>query len=57
MNLEDYSAGHSSPPPSLDRVIECITRHFLPLGSHVVSGALQGRLLTQLVSMARDGRV
>jgi hypothetical protein len=58
MNLEDYSAGHSSPRPSLDHVMEFITRHFLPLESHMVSGASQGRLLMQLVSMIRrDGRV
>jgi predicted O-methyltransferase YrrM len=37
--------------------MEFITRHFLPSASHMVSGALQGRLLTQLVSMTRDGRV
>jgi hypothetical protein len=37
--------------------MEFITRHFLPSGSHIVSEASQGRLLMQLVSMTRDGRV
>jgi predicted sulfurtransferase len=56
-NLEDYSAGHSSPPPSLYREMEFNTKHFLPSGSPMVSGASQGRWLTQLVSMTREGRV
>lgn len=56
-NLEDYSAGYSSPPPSLYREMEFNTKHFLPSGSHMVSGVSQGRLLTQLVSMTREGRV
>ena len=56
-NLEDYSSGHSSPPPSVYPEMEFNTRHFLPSGSHMVSGALQGRWLTQLASMSREGRV
>ena len=56
-NLEDYSSGHSSPPPSLYPEMEFNTKHFLPSGSHMVSGASQGRWLTQLASMSREGRV
>jgi predicted sulfurtransferase len=56
-NLEDYSSGHSSPLPSVYPEMEFNTRHFLPSGSHMVSGASQGRWLTQLASMSREGRV
>lgn len=56
-NLEDYSSGHSSPPPSLYPEMEFNTKRFLPSGSHMVSGAPQGRWLTQLASMSREGRV
>ena len=55
--LDDYSAGHSSPPPSIYREIELNTRAYLPSGSHMVSGVEQGRLLTQMASMTREGRV
>jgi predicted O-methyltransferase YrrM len=56
-NLEDYSAGHSSPVPSIYKEIELNTRTHLASGSHMVSGASQGRLLTQLASMTRNGRI
>jgi predicted O-methyltransferase YrrM len=56
-NLEDYSSGHSSPPPFVYPEMEFNTRHFLPSGSHMVSGASQGRWLTQLASISREGRV
>lgn len=55
--LHDYSAGHSTPPPSLFREIELNTQSHLSTGSHMVSGPTQGRLLTQLASMTRNGRV
>lgn len=55
--LDDYSAGHSSPPPSLYKEIEHNTKAYLPSGSHMVSGFEQGRLLTQLASMTREGRI
>jgi predicted sulfurtransferase/predicted O-methyltransferase YrrM len=55
--LDEYSAGHSSPPPSLYKEIEHNTRAYLPSGSHMVSGFEQGRLLTNLASMTREGRV
>jgi len=56
-SLDDYSSGHSSPPPSVYPEIEFNTRALIPSGSHMVSGSAQGRLLTQLASMTRDGRI
>jgi predicted sulfurtransferase/predicted O-methyltransferase YrrM len=56
-NLDDYSAGHTSPAPSLYREIEANTAAHLATGAHMVSGASQGRLLTQLASMTREGRI
>eukprot|EP00536_Pseudo-nitzschia_multiseries_P010929 jgi/Psemu1/319960/estExt_fgenesh1_pm.C_3510005 len=56
-NLDEYSLGHSSPVPSVYKEIELNTRSYLESGSHMVSGAAQGRLLTQLASMTRNGRV
>ena len=55
--LDEYSAGHSTPPPSLYKEIELNTKAYLPSGSHMVSGAEQGRLLKQLASMTREGRI
>ncbi|KAG7370094.1 rhodanese domain containing protein [Nitzschia inconspicua] len=56
-NLDDYSMGHSSPVPSVYREFERNTKSYLASGSHMVSGASQGRLLTQLASMTRNGRI
>ena len=56
-NLDQYSMGHSTPPCSVYGEIELNTRALRPSGSHMVSGAAQGRLLTQLASMTREGRV
>ena len=56
-NLDEYSEGHSSPLPSLYPEMEFNTKALIPSGSHMVSGAAQGRLLTQLASMTREGRV
>lgn len=56
-NIDDYSMGHSSPTPSVYAEMELNTQAYLPSGSHMVSGAAQGRLLTQLTSMTREGRV
>mmetsp|Transcript_2070 Transcript_2070/g.3172 ORF Transcript_2070/g.3172 Transcript_2070/m.3172 type:complete len:715 (+) Transcript_2070:666-2810(+) len=56
-NLEDYSVGHSSPPPSFYREIEYNTKQFFPTGAHMISGVSQGRLLTQLASLTREGRI
>jgi predicted O-methyltransferase YrrM len=54
--LDDYSIGHSSPIPSIYPEMEINTRALIPSGSHMVSGNAQGRLLTQLASMTREGR-
>lgn len=56
-NLDEYSSGHSSPVPTVYREMELNTRTLIPSGSHMVSGSVQGRLLTQLASMTREGRV
>lgn len=56
-SLEEYSSGHSSPPPSFFREVEFNTKQFMPTGAHMVSGAAQGRWLTQLASMTREGRI
>jgi predicted sulfurtransferase/predicted O-methyltransferase YrrM len=56
-NIDDYSLGHSSPTPNVYAEMELNTQAYLPSGSHMVSGAAQGRLLTQLTSMTREGRV
>lgn len=55
--IDEYSSGHSSPPPSIYPEIEFNTRALIPTGSHMVSGSTQGRLLAQLASMTREGRV
>jgi predicted sulfurtransferase/predicted O-methyltransferase YrrM len=55
--IDDYSMGHSSPiPPLLDQ-IDFNTRAHFPTGAHMVSGAAQGRLLTELAAMTRQGRI
>ncbi|GAX24973.1 hypothetical protein FisN_2Lh249 [Fistulifera solaris] len=56
-NLEDYSSGHSSPTPSVYKEVEFNTKSLIPSGSHMISGDAQGRLLAQLASMTREGRV
>lgn len=56
-SLDDYSLGHSSPVPSIYKEMELNTQSYLTSGAHMVSGAAQGRLLTQLASMTRNGRI
>jgi predicted O-methyltransferase YrrM len=56
-SIQDYCVGHSSSVPSFYQEIEFNTRAYLPSGAHMVSGAEQGRLLTQLASMTREGRI
>jgi predicted O-methyltransferase YrrM/rhodanese-related sulfurtransferase len=56
-NLNDYSMGHSSPVPSVYKEMDFNTQTYLASGSHMVSGAAQGRLLMQLASMTRTGRI
>jgi predicted sulfurtransferase/predicted O-methyltransferase YrrM len=55
--LEEYSSGHSSPPPSFYREIELNTKQVMPTGAHMISGSSQGRWLTQLASLTREGRI
>ena len=55
--LEDYSTGHSSPINGFYAEMEHNTRALIPTGSHMISGRAQGRLLTQLASLTRNGRV
>jgi predicted sulfurtransferase len=55
--LDEYSTAHSSPPQDLYGEIERNTEFHLKTGAHMVSGAAQGRLLTQLSSMTRSGRI
>lgn len=55
--LDAYSSGHSTPPLSLYREMEFNTQALIPSGSHMVSGNAQGRLLKQLSSMTRCGRI
>lgn len=55
--IDEYSLGHSSPLPLVYAEMELNTRTLIPSGSHMVSGASQGRLLTQLASMTREGRI
>jgi predicted O-methyltransferase YrrM len=56
-SIQDYCVGQSSSVPSFYQEIEFNTRAYLPSGAHMVSGAEQGRLLTQLASMTREGRI
>lgn len=56
-NLGDYSSGYSSPAPPLLHEIELNTAALIPTGAHMVSGAMQGRFLTMLASMTREGRI
>ena len=56
-SLDDYSLGHSSPVPSVYSEMELNSQSYLTSGAHMVSGAAQGRLLTQLASMTRNGRI
>jgi predicted O-methyltransferase YrrM len=55
--IGDYVATHSSTPPVVYHEIERNTHSLLPTGSHMVSGRMQGRLLAQLASMTREGRI
>jgi predicted O-methyltransferase YrrM len=55
--LDAYSLGHSSPIPEVYAEMEYNTKALIPSGSHMVSGQAQGRLLKQLASMTREGRI
>jgi predicted sulfurtransferase len=56
-SLDDYSSAHSTVQPPLLREIESNTRRLLPTGAHMVSGSMQGSLLTTLASVSREGRI
>jgi len=56
-NLDDYSAAHSTERWPLLREVESNTARFLPSGAHMVSGSMQGGLLSTLTSASRGGRV
>jgi len=55
--LDDYSSAHSTEAAPLLREIETNTAAFLPSGAHMVSGSMQGSLLSMLASTSREGRV
>jgi len=56
-NVDDYSLGHSTPPPAFYSEIEKNTAHFIGSGLHMLSDSAQGRLLKSLTAISRDGRV
>jgi len=55
--LDDYSSAYSSRPASIYNELELNTAKLLPTGAHMVSGSIQGSLLTTLASMSREGRI
>jgi hypothetical protein len=56
-SLDDYSEVYSSSAPPLFNAVIENTKRYMPSGSHMVSGEIQGRLLSNLASMSREGRV
>lgn len=56
-NLDEYSSAHSTKCSPLMSEIEANTVKFFPSGSHMISGSMQGALLTTLASMSREGRI
>jgi hypothetical protein len=54
---DEYSDTYSSDLPPVYAVIEHNTKRYLPTGSHMVSGSIQGRLLCNLASMTSTGRI
>jgi len=56
-DVESYSVGYSTPPPLLYGEIEQNTVKYMPSGAHMISDGAQGRILSNLASMAREGRV
>ena len=53
----EYSLGHSTSPSSFYQEIELNTAKYLGSGLHMLSDTCQGRILTNLVAMSREGRV
>ena len=56
-NIEDYSLGHSTSPADLYEEIKSSTAQYMGSGLHMISDAMQGRVLCNLASTAREGRV
>jgi hypothetical protein len=56
-DVNEYSLGHSTSPSSFYREIELNTAKYLGSGLHMLSDTTQGRILTNLVAMSREGRV
>jgi len=56
-NLDEYALGYSTPPSGLYEEIKKNTAEYMGSGYHMISDTAQGRLLCNLASMAREGRV
>jgi hypothetical protein len=55
--LDDYSLGHSTAPGDLYTEIKKNTAEYMGSGLHMISDAMQGRLLNNFASISREGRV
>lgn len=55
--VDEYSNTYSSTLPPVYAAIEHNTKKYLPTGSHMVSGSIQGRFLCNLASMTSTGRI
>ena len=55
--LDDYSLGHSTPPSDIYEEIKRNTAEYMGSGLHMISDSMQGRLLCNIASMAREGRI
>jgi predicted sulfurtransferase len=56
-NLDDYALGYSTPPSDLYEEIKNNTAEFMGSGYHMISDTAQGRLLCNLASISREGRI
>jgi len=56
-DLDEYALGHSTPPSDLYEEIKKNTAEYMGSGYHMISDTAQGRLLCNLASMSREGRV
>ena len=55
--LEEYAIVMSDPEPILLSELRCTTRSTLPCATHMLSGRLQGRLLSTLVTITNSTRI
>ena len=55
--LDDYCLGHSTTPGDFYDEIKKNTAEYMGSGLHMISDAMQGRVLCNMASMAREGRV